>query len=158
MRLGFSAAVTLGVMPWTVYERTRPPRPAEHGFDPSTHRVVESGHDVAPLIRLSVGANHRLTSWLDIDYGLSLQNAAINVGFDEAAAEGSTLQFSSFGVVPWFAFTMRAPQGLLFRGSYAYPLGFTAYGGGQGGTGTFLVAIGVDLDRHHASTSVGGSP
>lgn len=144
--LGFAAAVTLGVMPWTVYERTRPPGATEHGFDPSSHRIVESGHDVAPLMRLSVGANHRLAPWVDIDYGLSLQNAAINVGFDEVAAEGSTLTFATFGVVPWFGLSLRTPQGLLFRASYAYPLGFTDYGGGQGGTGTFLVAIGADLD------------
>ena len=98
-------------------------------------------------MRLSVGANHRLAPWVDIDYGLSLQNAAINVGFDEVAAEGSTLTFATFGVVPWFGLSLRTPQGLLFRASYAYPLGFTDYGGGQGGTGTFLVAIGADLDR-----------
>jgi hypothetical protein len=33
----------------------------------------------------------------------------------------------------------------MFRASYAYPLGFTDYGGGQGGSGTWLIAIGADL-------------
>jgi hypothetical protein len=52
---------------------------------------------LAPLIRLSVGANHRLRQWLDMD----------DVSFCDLAAEGSTLTFATFGAVPWFGLSLR---------------------------------------------------
>lgn len=145
--LGFGAALTLGFAPWTVYERLVPSTGMEESeFVPSEHRIADQGRDVLVFVRIAAGVSHRLHDWVDLDYGLSLQNAAFNVGFGDTPASGSTLRASSFGVLPFVGVSVRVPNGFLARFAYALPLGFGAYDSDSIGTGNFHFAFGVDFD------------
>jgi hypothetical protein len=148
--LGFGAALTLGIVPWTVYERLMPSTGVESEFVPSEHRIANQGRDVLVFVRIAAGVSHRLHDWVDLDYGLSLQNAAFNVGFSDTPASGSTLRVSSFGVLPFVGVTLRLPNGFLARFAYAVPFGFAAYDSDDGSIGNFQFAVGVDLDRRAA--------
>jgi len=144
--LGMGAALTLGFAPWTVYERIAPTTGDESVFIPAEHRIASQGRDILVFMRIAAGLSHRLHEWVDLDYGLSLQNAAFNVGFDNVPASGSTLRASSFGVLPFVAVNLRMPSGFLTRFGYSLPLGFAAYESNSIGTGNFHFALGVDLD------------
>ena len=81
--LAIASAVTFGFVPWTAYERVSPQDPSgeESQFDPGEHVVTDRGRDVMLLGRFSLGFSHRITRWFDLNYGVSVQNAAYNIGF-----------------------------------------------------------------------------
>ena len=82
--------------------------------DPREHVVTERGRDVMLLGRFSLGLSHRINPWFELNYGVSVQNAAYNIGFDTVPHDGSTLSGDSFGAVPWLAVNFHAPNGMLY--------------------------------------------
>ena len=142
---GLSAALTLESVPYAIWERTTPHDPFTDGwgFDPEQHRLAEEGSDMMLLTRISGGMTYRFLEELSLHTGLSFQNHAVNIGYDDQERDGSTLSATDIGVVPFVGVKARLPDdGLYAMGQWYAPLGFEQLEGAQWGA---LVQLGADL-------------
>ena len=125
--LGFTAVTAFNLVnvPWTTWRRTSPAAVGDSwAFDPADHEVDDTGTDFILLYRFSTALTIAPDDRFTLFVGVSAQNAAINIGFDDQERDGSTVTASEHGIVPFVGGQFRA-GGALLGVQYYLPLGYS---------------------------------
>ncbi len=155
VHLGIASAVWMQSVPWSTWELVEggaPPGTQTFRDGDATYRISEATADVLPMFRLSFGVEADLNEWFSLFGAVSLQNALLNIGFDDEPRDGSTLSADHLGVVPNIGASFRH-EALLVRVQYYVPVGFSGQQGGAIGPGGFEVTLAADLGERLPSTA-----
>lgn len=101
--LGLSFALTMMSTPWATWERKNDSKTSMVflPLDMSQYQRGQTGRDFLFLFRGSFGASYLFVEHVELFGGLSFQNTATNIGFDDFQRAGSTLQASIINLVPY---------------------------------------------------------
>jgi hypothetical protein len=144
---GASLAVTFVEVPWATFRLREGVDPNGVGATVEDYELEELSAEPVLLFRLSTGVEWAMHPNVYLFGGLSLQNAASNIGFDDVARPGSTLTADSLGLVPYVGFTFRSNVGLFGRVQYYVPVGYgDLFNGALGPWGGVELMIGTSLD------------
>ncbi len=143
LSFGFSGALQLQSVPWTIWERTTPATITDWGFDEADHEVTAEGTDLILLTRVSGAMNYRIYRGLSLHTGVSFQNHVVNIGFDDQDRQGSTLTANDLGIVPYVGAHFVSDEGFYVLAQGYTPIGYEQLRGVQMGG---MLTIGADLE------------
>jgi hypothetical protein len=121
---GVSLAVTFVEVPWATFTLRDGVDPNAPSASVDDYRLVEQSAEPVLLFRLSSGVEWALHPNIFFFGGLSLQNAATNIGFDNSERSGSTLSADVLGLVPYVGFNFRSDAGVFGSVQYYVPIGY----------------------------------
>jgi len=101
--IGMSGALTFASIPWNSWALQNPQAAGRRTsvFDPSLYYRRESSSDILYLYRASVGVSYLFAGHIEPFGGISMQNEATNIGFDNVNRGGSTLSARDLNIVPY---------------------------------------------------------
>ncbi len=150
--VGGVLALSFSGMPWSTWERLSggPDDPttwaAGTTFDESAYRLLDHGTELLFLTRLSFLVRYEPDPIVALHGGLSVQNHARNIGFDDVVRDGSTLTADDWGLVPFVGLTVRPDPAFYLQAQYFYPALYEQMRNSWERTfGGFVLGIGGDF-------------